>query len=76
MSNSSQLILFDVDGTLVDSQVSIIAAMYSAFDKIGRLFTSRSKFHTLSAFCCLELFRFLSQMRGSLLMKKPVIFKK
>ena len=43
MSNSSQLILFDVDGRLVDNQVSIIAAMYSAFDKIGRPLTSRSK---------------------------------
>ena len=32
MSNRLQLFLFNVDGTLVDSQVSIIAVMQSTFD--------------------------------------------
>ncbi|MDG1935212.1 MAG: hypothetical protein P8I83_02150 [Paracoccaceae bacterium] len=34
MSNRLQLILFNVDGTLVDSQASIIAVMQSTFDAI------------------------------------------
>lgn len=35
MKNRTRLILFDVDGTLVDSQDSIVAAIQEAFDAIG-----------------------------------------
>ncbi len=35
MTNPLRLILFDVDGTLVDSQGSIVAAMKAAFDGAG-----------------------------------------
>lgn len=35
MSNGLRLIVFDVDGTLVDSQADILAAMASAFDRVG-----------------------------------------
>ncbi len=31
-----RLVLFDVDGTLVDSQAEIVAAMHAAFDALGR----------------------------------------
>ena len=36
MSSPLRLIIFDVDGTLVDSQGDIIAAMTHAFDSIGQ----------------------------------------
>lgn len=35
MTAPLRLILFDVDGTLVDSQGSIVAAMHAAFDSVG-----------------------------------------
>jgi phosphoglycolate phosphatase len=34
--NSGRLVIFDVDGTLVDSQHIILAAMRAAFDGVGR----------------------------------------
>jgi phosphoglycolate phosphatase len=43
LNNRPRLILFDVDGTLADSQASIIAAMKSAFDAIGYRLPSRSQ---------------------------------
>lgn len=35
MSDQLRLILFDVDGTLVDSQAAIVSSMTSAFDALG-----------------------------------------
>ena len=35
MSRPLRLVIFDVDGTLVDSQGDILAAMRSAFDRAG-----------------------------------------
>ena len=35
MTGPLRLVIFDVDGTLVDSQASILAAMASAFDAVG-----------------------------------------
>jgi len=36
MTSAPRLILFDVDGTLVDSQASIVAAMTAAFDALSQ----------------------------------------
>ena len=36
MTAQPRLILFDVDGTLVDSQADILAAMQAGFDKAGK----------------------------------------
>ncbi|WP_425045050.1 HAD-IA family hydrolase [Primorskyibacter sp. S87] len=41
MSNPLQLVLFDVDGTLVDSQASIVSAMTGAFDAINMAVPAR-----------------------------------
>lgn len=38
---SHKLVIFDVDGTLVDSQVSILASMEFAFSKAGRVVPDR-----------------------------------
>ena len=35
MSRPLRLVIFDVDGTLVDSQCDILAAMRAAFDRAG-----------------------------------------
>lgn len=43
MSRQLRLILFDVDGTLVDSQVSIVAAMTTAFGAAGLPVPARSR---------------------------------
>ncbi len=36
MAGDLRLVIFDVDGTLVDSQVDIVAAMAQAFEAVGR----------------------------------------
>ena len=41
MSTSLKLVIFDVDGTLVDSQVAILASMRHAFEVSGRPVPSR-----------------------------------
>lgn len=41
MSNSLKLVIFDVDGTLVDSQSDILGAMTRAFDAAGLVAPSR-----------------------------------
>lgn len=41
METALRLIIFDVDGTLVDSQASILASMAHAFTKAGRAVPSR-----------------------------------
>ncbi len=44
MSNTPlRLVIFDVDGTLVDSQGDILASMRSAFDAVGRVVPMREK---------------------------------
>ncbi|MEM9637958.1 MAG: HAD family hydrolase, partial [Pseudomonadota bacterium] len=35
MTGALRLVIFDVDGTLVDSQGDILAAMGAAFDAVG-----------------------------------------
>lgn len=42
MTSPLRLVIFDVDGTLVDSQVSIVAAMTAAFDGMGLPVPARS----------------------------------
>lgn len=41
MTRPLRLILFDVDGTLVDSQADIVASMQAAFDAVGHPFPAR-----------------------------------
>ena len=41
MSNGLRLVIFDVDGTLVDSQADILGAMTAAFDVVSRPVPSR-----------------------------------
>ena len=43
MTGPLRLILFDVDGTLVDSQVGIVSSMTSAFDAVGQTPPQRSE---------------------------------
>ena len=42
MSGPLRLILFDVDGTLVDSQGDIVASMTAAFDAVGHPVPARA----------------------------------
>ena len=46
MNNDSKLIIFDLDGTLVDSQVFIIDAIKEAFDKEGLAIPKRKQILT------------------------------
>ena len=41
MGNGLRLVIFDVDGTLVDSQADILGAMSAAFDAVGLMMPSR-----------------------------------
>ena len=43
MNNDSKLIIFDLDGTLVDSQVFIIDAIIEAFEKEGLAIPKRKQ---------------------------------
>lgn len=43
MSGRLRLVVFDVDGTLVDSQGSILSAMAAAFDAVGRTAPAREE---------------------------------
>ncbi|WP_294619946.1 HAD-IA family hydrolase [uncultured Roseovarius sp.] len=43
MTSALRLVVFDVDGTLVDSQADILAAMGYAFDRVGMGMPERSK---------------------------------
>ncbi len=42
MTSALRLVVFDVDGTLIDSQDFIVAAMTRAFDQIGRAVPARA----------------------------------
>ncbi len=43
MSNALRLVIFDVDGTLVDSQADILSAMASAFNQAGLVVPPRDE---------------------------------
>lgn len=43
MTAGLRLVIFDVDGTLVDSQADILGAMSCAFDLVGRIAPSRAE---------------------------------
>ena len=70
MSNRSRLILFAVDGPLVDSQSSIIAAMHLAFDAIGHSLPSRSKILSTIGLSLPKAFQVLPANEGQFLNEK------
>ena len=70
MSNRLQLILFNVDGTLLDSQASIIAVMQSTFDAIDYPLPSRLKILSIAGLSLPNAFKVLLENEDQALNEK------